>query len=299
MLENVAMNFQLLLIIAVLLTVGAVANALAGFVPRRRDVSELWRLYGTEFAIVGLVAIAAIDWRVLLVAILLFGARGQFEFRDLYGVALPRWFLAVDAIVAGVVIAGACFWDRLWESAVAAVLIAGVAGYAFAVKGRRVRTVIVGVAGILFPVLPIAFIGLVGRLPEGLAWLLFVFIIVETNDSFALLFGKLFGRHGILPRLSPGKTAEGAIGGLLCGAAVGMILAMQVFGLPAGQAGGCVGVVLVAGIAGDAFTSALKRSVGRKDFAPVHVLHGGALDIYDSVVVAAPFFYAYHSLVLR
>ena len=297
--ENLDMNFQLLLMIAALLAAGAVVIALAGVVPRRRDVSELWRLYGTEFAIVGLVAVAAIDWRVLLAALLLFGARGQFEFRDLYGVALPRWFPAVDAIVAGAVVAGAWFWDRLWESAIVAMLIAGVAGYAFAVKGGRARTAIIGVAGVLFPVLPIAFIGLVGRLPEGLAWLLFVFIIVETNDSFALLFGKLFGRHGILPRLSPGKTTEGAFGGLLCGAAVGMILAMQVFGLPAGQAAGCVGVVLAAGIVGDVFTSALKRSVGRKDFAPQHVLHGGALDIYDSVVVAAPFFYAYHSLVLR
>ena len=152
--------------------------------------------------------------------------------------------------------------------------------------------------GVLFPVLPVAAIALLGRLPDGLAWLLFVYIVVETNDSFALLFGKLLGRHRVLPKLSPGKTVEGAMGGVASGAVVGMVLAMTVFGLAAGRAVGCVAVVLAAGILGDLFTSALKRSAGRKDFAPVHVLHGGALDIYDALIVAAPCFYAYYSLFL-
>lgn len=285
--------------LAVLLAGGAVVIALAGIVSRRRDVLELWRLYGTEFAIVGLVAATAIDLRVLLVALLVFGARGQFEIRDLFGVRQPRWFLGLDLIVAAAVIAGGHFWDRLWELAAVAAIVTGAVGYVFAVKSDRARSAMIGAAGILFPVVPIAYIGLVGRLPEGLAWVLFVFIIVETNDSFALLFGKLFGRRGILPRLSPGKTTEGAIGGLLCGGAVGVALAMTIFGLPAGRAGACVAVVLIAGLLGDVFTSALKRSAGRKDFAPVLVLHGGALDIYDSVVVAAPFFYVYHNLFLR
>lgn len=292
------MEFQLVLIISALFAGGAAAIALAGLVPQRRDTLELWRLYGTEFAIVGPVVVAATDWRVLLAALLAFGARGQFEFRELFGVVLSRWVHAVDLAVAGLVLAGACFWDLLWETAAAAAIVAGVAGFGFAATNGRVRAATVGIAGIVFPVLPIAFIGLLGRLPEGPAWLLFVFIVVETNDSFALLIGKLFGRHGILPKLSPGKTAEGAVGGLVCGGAVGMALAMIGFDLPAGRALGGVAVVLAAGILGDVLTSALKRSVGRKDFAPVHVLHGGALDIYDSVVVAAPFFYAYHGLFL-
>lgn len=299
MFETVGINFQLLLVILALFAGGAVATALAGVVPRRRDLSELWRLCGTEFAIVGMVAVTATDWRVLLIALLAFGARGQFELRNLFGVVLPRWFHAVDLIAAAAVIAGGFFWDRLWESAAMAVIVVGLAGYLSVATGGRAQAAITGAAGILFPVVPIAVIGLMGRLPEGLAWLLFVFIIVETNDSFALIFGKLFGRHGILPKLSPGKTTEGAIAGLLSGSAVGMVLAMTVFGLPAGQAGASVGVVLAAGLLGDVFTSALKRATGRKDFAPVHVLHGGALDIYDSVVVAAPVFYVYHGLFLR
>jgi phosphatidate cytidylyltransferase len=212
---------------------------------------------------------------------------------------LPRWCRGLDFLLAGFVIASGVFWSRLWESAAVAAIVAAVVVYLSASGTSRARAAAIAAAGILFPVVPAAFIGLLGRVPEGLAWLLFVFIVVETNDSFALLIGKLFGRHGILPKLSPGKTTEGAIGGLSCGGAVGMVLAMAVFGLPAGQAGACVGVVLAAGLLGDVFTSALKRSAVRKDFASVHVLHGGALDIYDSVVVAAPFFYVYHSLFLR
>jgi len=293
------MNFQLLAIILVLLAVGAVAIALAGRFPRRRDVSELWRLYGTEFAIVGLVAVAATDWRVLLAILLLFGVRGLFEFRELFGLNSPRWMHVVDALVAGGVLFGACTGGWLWQGTLAAALIAATAGYFRASAEYRFRALVVGATGILFPVLPITFVGLVGLLPNGLAWLLFVYIVVETNDAFALLFGKLFGRRKIFPKLSPGKTVEGTIGGLLSGFAVGLTLAIAVFDLPVYAAAGCVGVVLAAGIAGDLFTSALKRSVGRKDFAPIMILHGGTLDIYDSVVVAAPFFYAYYSLVLR
>lgn len=293
------MNFQLLAMVLALLALGAVAIALAGWIPRRRDVTELWRLYGTEFAIVGLVALAATDWRVLLAVLSIFGVRGLFEFRELHGLASPCWLHAVDIVIAGGTLFGACLGGWIWQSALAGVLVGAVAGYLSASADMRVRASAIGAAAILFPAMPIAFVGLVGLLPDGLAWLLFVFIVVETNDSFALLFGKLFGRRKVWPKLSPGKTLEGTIGGLLSGAAVGWILATAVFGLPAFAAAGCVGVVLAAGIAGDLITSALKRSAGRKDFAPVMVLHGGALDIYDSVVVAAPFFYAYHSFVLR
>lgn len=293
------MNFQLLAMILALLALGAVAIALANWIPRRRDVSELWRLYGTEFAIVGLVALAATDWRVLLAVLSIFGVRGLFEFRELHGLASPRWLHAVDIVITGGTLFGACLGGWIWQAALAGALVGAVTGYFSASADMRMRASAVGAAAILFPAMPIAFVGLVGLLPDGLAWLLFVFIVVETNDSFALLFGKLFGRHKVWPKLSPGKTLEGTIGGLLSGAAVGWILATAVFGLPTFSAAGCVGVVLTAGIAGDLVTSALKRSAGRKDFAPVMVLHGGALDIYDSVVVAAPFFYAYHSLVLR
>lgn len=293
------MNFQLLAMVLALLALGAVAIALAGWFSRQRDVTELWRLYGTEFAIVGLVALAATDWRVLLAVLSIFGARGLFEFRELHGLTKPGWLHAVDVVIAVGTLFGACLGGWIWQAALAGAFVGAAAGYLSANADMRMRASVVGAAAILFPAMPIAFVGLVGLLPDGLAWLLFVFIVVETNDSFALLFGKLFGRRKVLPKLSPGKTVEGTIGGLLSGATVGMVLTTKVFGLPIPEAAGCVGVVLAAGIAGDLFTSALKRSAGRKDFAPVMVLHGGALDIYDSVVIAAPFFYAYHSLVLR
>jgi len=298
MFGSLQVNVQLLLMIVALLAAGAVAIAVAGVLPRRRDVSELWRLFGTEFAIVGAVAVAALDTRVLLIALLAFGARGQFELRDLFGVTLPRWFVVVDLAVAGIAIAGAWFWDRLWEGAALAAVVAMLGAGLFSVGGQSGRAAAVASAGSAFPVPAVAAIGLLGALPDGLAWLLFVFIVVETNDSFALLCGKLFGRRRILPKLSPGKTVEGAVGGIVCGAVVGMLLATMAFGLPVAKAIASVAVVLVVGIAGDLLTSALKRFAGRKDFAAVHVLHGGVLDIYDSVVVAAPFFYAYHRLFL-
>ena len=69
-------------------------------------------------------------------------------------------------------------------------------------------------------------------------------------------------------------------------------------GMAMASAAGAVAVILVVAIAGDLLASRLKRQQGAKDFAALHMLHGGALDIYDSFIFAAPFFYLYHRFIL-
>ncbi len=115
------------------------------------------------------------------------------------------------------------------------------------------------------------------------------------SDVFALLGGTLFGKRKLLPRVSPNKTVEGAlcglVGGILAGAAV---FALQgLWGMQKGLlAHLAFGMVLSAfGQLGDLFASALKRYCGIKDFGKLLPGHGGVLDRVDSVLFCAPVVY--------
>lgn len=123
---------------------------------------------------------------------------------------------------------------------------------------------------------------------NGFLWIFAVFVTVEVGDAFALLCGKLFGRTKIFPRLSPRKTAEGLVGGLVLGGTASYLLGVHLLALPGFEAGLLALLFLSAGLAGDLLTSALKRARGVKDFPAVLARHGGVLDIYDSFLFAAP-----------
>ena len=125
--------------------------------------------------------------------------------------------------------------------------------------------------------------------------MLFVAVCVWATDTFAYFVGRGCGKHKLSPILSPAKTVEGAIGGLLGAVGVGIIFGLWIH-LPIFRA---VGVGLIAGIVGqigDLFESALKRELGIKDFGSVMPGHGGALDRFDSLLFVAPFAYLFLNL---
>jgi phosphatidate cytidylyltransferase len=144
------------------------------------------------------------------------------------------------------------------------------------------------VAALIVLGLGLAALGTLSLRPDGAAILLVCYFLVESCDSFAAVGGRLWGRTPLLPRLSPRKTAEGLAAGLAVAAPVGYLLARQALGWPALRTVLFVATVLAAGFIGDMATSLLKRRHGRKDFSAVHFLHGGVLDIYDSLLLAAP-----------
>lgn len=114
-----------------------------------------------------------------------------------------------------------------------------------------------------------------------------IFILIWSNDTFAYLTGRLFGKHKLLERISPKKTWEGFIGGVLFAVLAGVLLAYFledsylkyiVYALIAG----------ILGTAGDLFESMLKRSVDVKDSGTILPGHGGILDRFDAVLFVAP-----------
>lgn len=138
-------------------------------------------------------------------------------------------------------------------------------------------------------------------LPAGAGWqgaFAFVVMISAATDSFAELTGRLFGRRKLCPRLSPQKTIAGLWGGLATAVAFSLLLG---FLLPDvhGVRLALVGLATALGaVAGDLAFSALKRRVGVKDFGGLLPAHGGVLDRFDSLVLAAPAFQLGRALLL-
>lgn len=120
---------------------------------------------------------------------------------------------------------------------------------------------------------------------EGLGWFLFALLITWMSDTFAYLVGKTIGRTKLIPRVSPNKTVEGALGGLTA-AGITAALVVNLFGLPMNPfVAAFLGVVLgVLGMLGDLFESQLKRRAGVKDSGDAIPGHGGFLDRIDALI---------------
>lgn len=126
----------------------------------------------------------------------------------------------------------------------------------------------------------------------GHRWLLVALAIVWAADSGAYFAGRRFGRRKLAPRISPNKTVEGALGGLLAGVAVAVLGAWFAGAAPAQWP--VVALTAVAAVAfsvvGDLFESLLKRHVGAKDSGDLIPGHGGVLDRIDGLLPALPVF---------
>ncbi len=120
-----------------------------------------------------------------------------------------------------------------------------------------------------------------------------VFILIWTNDTFAFLIGKSFGKHKLLERISPNKTIEGFIGGMIFTFIVSFIIANQFIGMSKTQWIVIAGIVSIFGVLGDLIESMFKRQAGVKDSSNFIPGHGGFLDRFDSVIFAAPFIFIY------
>jgi phosphatidate cytidylyltransferase len=154
-------------------------------------------------------------------------------------------------------------------------------------RGGRLAAACVG-----FAVLVPAAIGL-GRLalvePQGRLLLLYLLVLIAAADVGAYFGGRRFGRHKLAPRVSPGKTWEGFVSGML-GAVAAAVAGAALFDQPVRPwLAVCVLVALVS-VVGDLIESMFKRRVGLKDSGALLPGHGGVLDRIDSLTAAGPAF---------
>jgi phosphatidate cytidylyltransferase len=118
-----------------------------------------------------------------------------------------------------------------------------------------------------------------------------IFILIWVNDSFAYLVGKSIGRTKLFPSVSPKKTIEGTIGGLIFALAAAYLMATFEELISPIQWMILATVIVVSGSLGDLIESKFKRAAGVKDSGAILPGHGGMLDRLDSLVFAAPFAY--------
>lgn len=212
---------------------------------------------------------------------------------ELLGITGPRdgasqWLILVFAIVTCVLIAMAPI------NAVIVILLA-LALIAAEVLFRN-RTIQEAATELVAPIYIGVPLGLLVALHALLGWRATLLLIgtVAVSDSAQYYSGRAFGRRPLAPAISPKKTVEGAIGGVLIGTAfmaiAGRWALPVVATLPLALAGL---IVVVVGIGGDLFESRLKRVAGVKDSSTLIPGHGGVLDRIDALLFAAPAFYVF------
>jgi phosphatidate cytidylyltransferase len=160
--------------------------------------------------------------------------------------------------------------------------------------GRRAGELVLGVAYVGFL---LSFIPLVRRFEDGLGWIFLLLVITWCGDTGAYFAGRAFGKRKLMERVSPKKTIEGAVGGLVLavvGACVVKALALERVSWGHAVA---LGIVLdLAGVVGDLFESMLKRTHDVKDSGNIMPGHGGILDRIDSLLFSAPVAWCYATL---
>lgn len=154
---------------------------------------------------------------------------------------------------------------------------------------RLVWLLVTALTGSLLMLLAFEYLPLDAR--TRLAWLFYLFTLTALNDIGQFVAGKLFGRHRIVPRISPNKTWEGLLGGLLVSQLVSHLLGHYLALATPAFLTACGLMLSLGGFAGDLLFSAAKRYLSIKDFSQLIPGHGGILDRVDSLVVTAPLLY--------
>ena len=145
------------------------------------------------------------------------------------------------------------------------------------------------IMGLIYIPLFLSYLVLIRNGQDGILWIYFLLIVVFAGDIGALYAGSFLGKHKLCPAVSPGKTIEGSVGGLIANLGAGALF--KYLFLPLSSWGLSLIFFISVGIAGqigDLFESELKRSAGIKDSGGILPGHGGILDRIDALLFAAP-----------
>jgi len=163
-------------------------------------------------------------------------------------------------------------------------------------EARTLRAILALLLMVLWVGTPLAHIGLLEQLYYGKYLILVAVVGPWISDSGAYFAGRFFGRHKLFPNLSPKKTVEGGIGGVLLTVAVVGYFTYEFLGFGLVEAVLWGAGISVLSQAGDLFESMLKRILDLKDLGWALPGHGGILDRIDSLLFTAPAVYYFYTL---
>lgn len=151
-----------------------------------------------------------------------------------------------------------------------------------------------GISGLFYAGFLPVFAAKLLDLEQGQSWFLALLAVVFAGDIGAYIFGSLFGKTKLFPLLSPKKSLEGSLGGLVFSVLTGVVLGVFLFNFSSEKVIALAGLSLVSAVfaqLGDFFESLLKRVADVKDSGHIMPGHGGVLDRIDGVLFAAPVFF--------
>jgi len=233
-----------------------------------------------------LITIFSPDW-VFAFVVGLVAASALEEFLSLAGqkgIGRPgRWFLVPGALVTASFLGGSSW--VLTTLAMSAIALMTVTIFSAPIETALGRAGM-GLGGVVYCSITLGFLVMMPR-----ELILLLLVIIWVGDTAAYYVGRAMGRHLLAPKVSPKKTVEGAIAGLIGSVVAGMIGGAYFLGEPWLNVAFISAVTASAGQLGDLAESVLKRSVGVKDSSSILPGHGGILDRLDSLFFAAPIFY--------
>lgn len=183
--------------------------------------------------------------------------------------------------------------------------LAGMFVYVFTFPRYQAVQVMTAFFCAFYPTVLFCFVYLTRELTYGVYLVWMIFISSWICDTCAYVTGMLFGKHKLAPVLSPKKSIEGSVGGVIGSALVGALFAW-VFLVPQTQEPKVIGLVALIGAAGavisqvgDLAASAIKRNHEIKDYGKIIPGHGGIMDRFDSVLFTAPVIYYLSVMLLQ
>lgn len=262
----------------------------------KSNAESVWRKYPT-YILINLFFLAATwlppSWHVLTILLAVLGALASWEI-------VRGLFQSVQTSISNILLSCATFalivvadfvdttiWLNVWLAALL-FLIAINTLIGKPVEYARRALALAGCV-IYLPVCLAAYLWVQYSDPSGFH-AAFLYLTVATNDAMAQITGEFFGAKPLVTHISPSKTIEGAIGGILFAGAIGMALSTSagwgyITGIFIGLAMG------LSALFGDLTASAWKRALGLKNFSALLGAQGGVLDRFDGLIFAAPVFY--------
>lgn len=264
--------------------------------PARTRRFDLRRLY-TAAALIPAVYIIIVHlapWALTLLLI----AVGSLALIELYRLSFQS---RLNHVLVGV--GSATFVLTLARSHVSLTLPELLLGGAFAIavtasfvttSGHRWNDALITMFGVLYVGVTLSTIVSTRSLPTGEFLVLFLAVVTWASDTGAYYAGTLWGKHPLLPSVSPKKTVEGVLGGLVLAVAAALLAQWWFASQLSPSDAVILGVLLTGmGLIGDLFESMIKRRTGVKDSGGILPGHGGMLDRLDSLLFTAPTFYYY------
>lgn len=151
--------------------------------------------------------------------------------------------------------------------------------------------------GMVLLVVPVVHLILLVQLNYGA--FAFLIILINCHDGFAVGFGRLLGKHALCPAISPQKTFEGAIGGIIICLIVGYAVRFLVPDWALWEVFASATIIGLLALIGDLVASSLKREANIKDFSQTLPGMGGILDRFDGLLFIAPMFYAFVRFLMK